>query len=367
MSELEEESKRKKNGYKTIILVFLIVAMVYAIPVSFNSISTAIGTQYNPTHPNIYQEDNVLKYKYQDELDKTLDLELEVEVDDDGEYADVTVELDGDEKGTFICETETGYLKGTKKYVLFWIFTTNNVLDPLSPLMEEEELEVVDPVGILGKPDKEFTFVFEERNVYWNVPPALMGAQYSFKVDVFNQNETKVTTATLDSTSGILEIMEGKVDLTLEDPGNFPMSRHRITILWGVIVCAIAIPVLGYLYMRWKQRQQQEKEDFTLLLSMGAAAVLLDFILDVWFYSFVGVLLMFILHIIVAVIFSLVLAFKFKINPLWMTPMYIEIAFAIGLNLHTGVSYFPSLTVGLGLFLSFLIILYRISQIRPIF
>lgn len=365
----EPRKSKEKSGYKTIFIVFVLVSFAYVIPASFNSISTAIGTTYNPTNPNIYENANTLKYEYEPgKIDEKESLTLTVEPDDEKKYAEVEVKIDDKTETTFECDIENGYVKGTEKYSLFWIFTENNVLDLTGTLLKDDKIEVMDPAGILGAKNANYTFVFVKKMVYYDVPPKLLGAQYSFIVDIYDSSEQKVASATIDSTSGILELIDGTSDLSLQDPGNYPMSRHRLTFLWVSIIVTILVPILGYLYFQYKKQEDERTvEDLTLLLAFGCSAVLFDFIIDVWFYAAVGILPMLIIHFIVAGIYASICAFRLKLNPLWLTPLYLEIALAIALNLHTAVPYYPSMLVAIGSFASFLIVLYRMAQLRPIF
>ena len=96
------------------------------------------------------------------------------------------------------------------------------------------------------------------------------------------------------------------------------------------------------------------------------SSVMIDFILDVWMYAFFGIFFMYGLHIIFAIVYGIVSKRFLNINPIWITPLLLEMLFPIGLALHAGVPFYPALMVGIGSFSTFLFVLFRRAQENPI-
>ncbi|TXT60474.1 MAG: membrane protein of unknown function [Promethearchaeota archaeon] len=369
MTEVKQKSDSyEEKGWKTVLIIFLIVATSYLIPIAIDYISTFIGTAYNPTNPNIYKYSNEIIYNYRNGTKGEYStLKISSKPDQSKEYTSVIVELNDNLLITYECEYNSGYMKNTETYSIFWVFTLNNLLDPLGILLESDEIKVMDPVGILGKVNETYSMVFEEKTVIYDVAPMLFGAQYSFEVELFNSNDRKLGSAIIDSTSGILEIVDGTIDLELINPGIYPMSRHRLTIFGILLFTVVLFPVGVYLY--YKYHKKFEKEDYlalTSLVAMGTSSVMIDFILDVWMYAFFGIIFMYSLHIIFAIVYALLSHQFLKVNPIWITPLLIEMIFPIALTLHAGVPFYPALLVGVGSFSSFLFILFRVGQKKPI-
>lgn len=366
-----------KKGWKTILVVFGVAALAYGLPIVFNYIATAASTSFNPRNPSLYQYETTLWYAYENGTrGATGSLELDISQVEGSPRATVTATMctTGTDSGpgttathvvTYEAETETGRLVNGSRYTLFWVFTLNNLLDPAGVLLEEREMDVVDPVGLLGAAGANYTLVFDRKWNYWVVPKLLFGAQYSFLVDIYDVNDQKVGVATYDSTSGLLELVEGRVGLSLEDPGIYPMSRHRLTIMWAALVAVVAVPAATYGVLRKKCVDPRVRGDLTLLVTLGSVAEFVDFILDVWIYAYIGIPVMTGLHVALVAAF-IVACRRLEVHPLWVTPMLLEVGFAIGLFVHTAVPFYPSLTVGLGTFLSYLCILYRVGEDRPL-
>lgn len=93
---------------------------------------------------------------------------------------------------------------------------------------------------------------------------------------------------------------------------------------------------------------------------------MIDFILDVWMYAFFGIFFMYGLHIIFAIVYGIVSKRFLNINPIWITPLLLEMIFPIALALHAGVPFYPTLMVGIGSFSTFLFVLFRRAQENPI-
>jgi hypothetical protein len=363
-----KENSIGKSSWKTVTLVFLFVAAAYLIPVASTYISTFIGTTYNPTNPNIYQYSNEITYNYRNgtkgEYSK---LKIITGLDKNFEYTLVSVEVNEEEILTYETDYDTGYVKGTQKYSLLWVFTLNNLLDPLGILLENNVIEVIDPIGILGSVNETYSMVYLEKTVLYDVAPMLFGAQYSFKVDLFDSDEQKVGTAVLDSTSGILERVDGVIDLELENPGKYPMSRHRLTIFTILLFTMILVPIAVYFYYKFhKKIQKEEYIALTSLVAMGTSSVMIDFILDVWMYAFFGIIFMYSLHVIYAIFYGFISQKYLKVNPIWITPLLLEMIFPIALTLHAGVPFYPTLMVGIGSFSTFLFVLFRRAQENPL-
>ncbi|MFO8080784.1 MAG: hypothetical protein R6V07_10790, partial [Armatimonadota bacterium] len=51
-----------------------------------------------------------------------------------------------------------------------------------------EEFKVLDPTGIYGEPNQEYTYVILENDVYWSEEPGLHGAQFSLKFDILDES-----------------------------------------------------------------------------------------------------------------------------------------------------------------------------------
>ncbi len=341
--------------------VLILGTLVFVVPALINQILILTNSPLNPTNVNLYQTSTTIKYVYEpgekDPDEKTL--EFDITADEDKGVTEVEGSLDKHEF-KYKVDYETGeILNKDDTYTLFWIPVTNPMLSGWN-YKDEVEYDVMDTIGLLGVVNEKYTLIVGEPKVYWDVPPKLAGAQFSFVIELFDENDTKVADGLMDSTCGFLEILEGgknNIKLTIESPGNFAISRNRNQmLLWG-IVCGIAFPIVAFFVLKKKGVDKKTTEEFVLMLAVGSSVVLVDIDIDVWFYAALGQTTVMILHLGLCVAYMLI-CLRLKIGIKWAFPAFLEVAFVFAMTNFVGDPYVPHITAFMGLYASYLAMLF---------
>lgn len=236
-----------KNSWKTALLLICLAFSVFIISYALAVIPSFLDSEVNPRSVYLYDQDNTIIYRYNDGDIDSPDQELVIDIETDDDYTDVTVSIDGTDT-PFKVHSINGTVKGTNKNTIFWFFASNPLGTFENPF--EEEYEVIDPAGVLGEKNGNYTAKIGDGSVWWSEEPAVFGAQASFEVKFWDDSGKKIGSGLIDATSGILETLDGKIEITLEDPGNFPMSRHRLTSFWWMVGMMIGIPLVVGIVMK---------------------------------------------------------------------------------------------------------------------
>ncbi|MHA1274221.1 MAG: hypothetical protein ACTSQP_12120 [Promethearchaeota archaeon] len=346
--------------------VFIIGILIFIIPVVVNQILIIVNSPLNPTNIELFQTETTVKYQYDEGKYKgdSYKLTMEIDTPDDPEkdFTKVTVKL-GDATIKFEIDYDTGkYVSGgnkTDKYTFFWIPVKNPMLNAWE-FIQDETYDIVDPIGILGAKGASYTLQIGERKVYWDSPPDMDGAQFSFIINIFNENDSKVASGLMDSTCGFLEILDAKDKGYLEiiSPGSFAVSRNRYNVLWWGLVCAIAAPIIVFILCKKKNVDDFETKEMTILSAIAGSVIIIDIVIDVWFYSHLGREGMLYLHIGCFIAYALAcLYLKYGIK--WSIPAFLEVAFVFAMTSFVGDPYVPHFTAFMGLYASYLAMLFR--------
>ena len=346
--------------------VLIIGIIIFIGPFVINQTLILLNSPLNPTNVNLYQYTTEIEYEFQEgDIDAdTESLTLDIEVGDDPEddYTQVEAELDKS-KANYEMEYKSGkYVEGgdvKDKYTFFWIPVKNPMLTA-GEFAEEEEYEIIDPLGLLGNSSKTYTLVVGEKKVFWDVPAGMDGAQFSFIINIYDENDSKVADGLMDSTCGFLEVLDAKDRgfLEIKDPGEYPVSRNRYNMLWWGLAFAIAAPFVCFLILKKKEVDIEEIKEFVLLVGIAGSVVIIDIIIDVWFYARIGRSGMLYMHLGCFAVYALVCAYL-KYGIKWALPAFLEVAFVFAMTSFVGDPYVPHITAFMGLYASYLAILYR--------
>lgn len=345
--------------------ILILGMMVFLTPFLINQILIIVNSPLNPTEINLYQFDTKIEYTYEEGTYEGEDgnYVLDITVPDNPEEEYNQISVSGEEETEYKADYETGkYVEGGEVqdvYTIFWVPVKNPMLN-FWEFIENREFDVVDPIGLIGSVGEQYKLVIGERKVYWDVAPGLDGAQFSFVIDIFDQNDTKVAEGLMDSTCGFLEVLDatGKGKIEIQDPGNFPISRNRYNMLWWGIICAVAAPVLVYIFLKKKEVQKDKIEEITLLLGVSSTVVLFDIIIDVWFYARIGRSGMLYIHLGLFATYALI-CWYLKYGIKWALPAFLEVAFVFAITTFVGDPYVPHITAFMGLYASYLAMLFR--------
>jgi hypothetical protein len=346
------------------IFILLLAVITFAIPALINQMAIILNLDVNPTDINLYQNNNTVEYLYENgTYGQTSKLTLQITANATTGITTVIADLDGSIKN-YQCNYTTGYWldngTSTGNFTIFWILVQN----PMTHGWEFalfENCSVVDPIGLIGSAGAIYTLVIGEKKVYWDVPTALDGAQFSFEITLYDSDMIKVADGFMDSTCGFLEILQGgptNARIEVISPGNFQISRNRyIMLTWG-LVFAIALPVACFAVMKWKKVDKHQIEEITLLAAVGTSATIIDIDIDVWFYARLGFEGMLLLHFIAVVCYALI-CIRLKYGIKWCLLGLMEILFVFAMTEFVGDPYVPHLTAFMGLSLTFFALVFR--------
>lgn len=347
------------------IFILLLVILVFAIPALINQLATSLNLSVNPTNINLYQSKrNTVLYSYENgTYGYSSNLTLQIDANVTSGITTVTANL-GELLKSYQCNYTTGcWLDNgtpTNNYTIFWILVKNPMLNGWEFALFENT-SVVDPIGIIGPAGTIYTLVIGRKVVYWDVAPAEDGAQFSFKISLYDSKMIKVADGIMDSTCGFLEILQGgqnNARIEVISPGNFQISRNRyIMLTWG-LVFAIGLPLASFAVLKWKKVDKNEIEEFTLLVAVGASATIIDIDLDVWFYARFGFEGMLLIHFIAVVCYALI-CIRLKYGIKWCLLGLMEILFVFAMTEFVGDPYVPHLTAFMGLSLTFFAMIFR--------
>ncbi|MHA1130159.1 MAG: hypothetical protein ACTSQQ_05065, partial [Candidatus Helarchaeota archaeon] len=266
--------------------------------------------------------------------------------------------------------TLDGYMDNTsERYTIFWLHIKNVQLEGITFGAEPgTKFNVTDPIGLIGPQNGNYTAIIERKIVYWATDAPILGAQFSFIVNFYNETDNVVMgQAMYDSTCGILFTLQGGFPYTqvkLQET-NYPISRNRLTVFPWVIGLFTGLIAVSVILM--KKRWHLENETITevaLLLTAGGAVFIVDVFVDVWFYATLGFAGNLLLHISVTAGLLAVCLYK-KYNIKCITPAILEVAFVFSMATFVGDTYVPHLTAFWGLITSWLIMLYMSKYPQP--
>lgn len=344
--------------------VLLIGAIALIAPFLVNQILILVDSPLNRTNINLFQTSTQIVYTYESgKYGESDTLELTILADSSTGVTSVIAEFDGKQE-SFNCDYETGKLivggAVSEYYTMFFIPVKNPMLT-LGDFAEQTEFDIMDPIGILGTKNQLYTLRIGEKKVYWDVNPEIAGAQFSFIIDFYDSGDYKIGDGLMDSTCGFLEILEGgssNIKLTILSPGNYEISRNRMNMLLWSFVIGIPLPFISYFILRKKDFDKDDAKEFTLLVAVAVSVVIIDIDIDVWFYAWLGQSGMIYLHLITAVVYALIcLYLKYGIK--WVFPAFLEVGFLFAMTTFVGDPYVPHLTAFMGLYASYLAMLFR--------
>jgi len=349
---------------KTRLSILFLGMGIFLGAVTINQILILADSALNPLNINLYQTSTTISYSWENgTLGHNAALNLEITAGSSGQLTSVKA-TKGNNVTNYQCDYDTGeFIMDGKKsgnYTIFWIPVNNPMLNAWT-FQQFENTSVIDPVGILGAVNTSYTLVIGEKKVYWETPQAMDGAQFSFVVLFYDENNVKVAEGLMDSTCGFLETLEGGPDhatLTVSDTGLFLVSRNRYNILlWTPIIAGIASVVLLVL-MKKREISKEIQEEVMLLLGIAISVDIVDIIIDVWFYSWLGMDGMLYLHLGLFAVYSLI-CLRLGYGIKWAYPAFLEVAFVFVMNRFVGDPYVPHITAFMGLFAAYLAILFR--------
>ncbi|MHA1147899.1 MAG: hypothetical protein ACTSR8_06605 [Promethearchaeota archaeon] len=346
------------------ILILIIGMLVFAVPAIINQVFILVNSPLNPTDINLWQTETEIVYSYNDGDKDSKDKELSFEISHKNDIAEVKGNVD-DNKFNFEVDKDSGhYIDGgdeTKKYTIFYIPVENPMLTA-GDFEKEDEYDVVDPIGLIGFAGQEFTLIVGEKKVYWDTSPQMKGAQFSFVIHLYDENDTKVAEGLMDSTAGFLEILQGGPTnnrIEIIDPGAYMVSRNRDNMMLFALIIGIPLPFVIYILLVKKfEWDQEEAEEFAELSALAAIVSIVDIDYDVWFYSVGGEDMWYALHFIMLGVFALV-CLRQKYGLKYIFPAFLEIAFIFAMTTFVGDFYAPHITAFMGLYMSYLAILFR--------
>jgi len=346
--------------------ILLIGALALIVPVVINQALILVDSPLNPTEISLYQANTKITFTYESGKyghADTLELTIIPPADPQTGFTSVLAEFE-DKQINFECDYETGKLvlddSVSEYYTLFYIPIVNPMLTLGDPF-EQTEFQVMDVLGLFGPIDEIYKLRIGERRVYWEVNPELDGAQFSFEIFLYDANDFKVAGGLMDSTCGLLELIEGgsnNAKLTILSPGSYEISRNRYNVLWWGLLISIPLPFVCYIILRKKGTEKEEAIEFSLLVGVAVSVVIIDIIIDVWFYARFGRSAMIYMHLIAAICYALIcLYLRYGIK--WSYPAFLEVAFLFSMTTFVGDPYVPHLTAFMGLFVSYLAMLFR--------
>ena len=329
-----------------------------------NQLFIVINSPFNPTNIKLYQTTTTVSYSWNNgTLGHSSQLTLDITAGSSGTFTSVKAKL-GDTEINYNIDYNSGEFidinQKSGNYTIFWIPVNNPMLNPWA-LKLFESTSVIDPVGLIGPVNASYTLVMGEEKVYWDTPQGLDGAQFSFVIRLYDSNNTKVAEGLMDSTCGFLELFDGgsnQASITIISAGVFAVSRNRYNVLlWTPIIAAISCIVVMIL-MKKREVAKEIQEEVMLILGIAISVVMVDIVIDVWFYSWLGMNGMLLLHLGLAALYSLI-CIRLGYGIKWAYPAFLEVAFVFVMNLFVGDPYVPHITAFMGLFAAYLAILFR--------
>lgn len=322
---------------------------------------------FNVQDPLYFDRELSSQYTYDNGEDE---VDLDFDVKDVGEdTSELEVNIDGDKET--LEYTHDGYYidpdtdAETKKQSIFWVHIVEEGTRSEGKDYTGEKFEVFDPLGILGTPEKRYTYKITEADVFWAENEAsLHGAQFSLLFEIENENGTRVGRGEMDKTCGMVFRLEvGQYRLNLVET-NYDISRNRLAAIAPMIIMMIAMPlaIFGYFhfYLGKKREIIESKEDLldmVFLTAFGQVTFAVDIFIDVWMYApigFIGKLILNSCIIGVGILFSLYRGYKIK----WLIPAIMEILFLLPMVGYVGDPYAPHITAFMGLTFSFLFLVW---------
>ncbi|MHA1266104.1 MAG: hypothetical protein ACTSRS_12805 [Candidatus Helarchaeota archaeon] len=319
----------------------------------------AVYLNINPQDPLLFDRTQMFAmFSYNDgftEMPMTL-LVTHVETN----WANVSVTIGS---STFwMTVTPDGFINATSFNTLFWLHVPNPLTSGTSfGINLRTVFNVTDPIGLIGPAGVNYTAIVEDKLVYWPTEYHLHGAQYSFIVVFRNMsNNAIVGQGMYDSTCGLLFSLQGGspyTEILLIDT-NYEISRNRMMSWPWALGLSTGITILAYLYMKKKTQLDNEIiQEITLLMGAGVAVAMVDVYVDVWLYTTFGFMGNLLLHLSVA--FGLLIICVYQGYKIKCTiPAFLEVAFLIPMVLFMGENYVPHMTAFMGLFISWLIMIF---------
>ena len=349
---------------KTRLTILLVGSLIFLGGYGINQLLIITDSALNPTDINLYQTSTKIVYTWENgTLGHSSSLTLDIYAGSSTNYTTVYATL-GDTSITYQCDYDSGEFiaNGEKSgnYTIFWIPVGNPMLNAWDFKLFEST-SVIDPVGIIGPVNASYTLVIGEEKVWWDTPPEMDGAQFSFVIDIYDENNVKVAQGLMDSTCGLLEILEGTNNpdqLSLLSPGEFFVSRNRWNMLIWVPLLSIISVVVSFIYMKKKNVDKAVIEEVMLLLGVAISVNMVDIIIDVWFYARFGQEIMIWMHLGFFALFALI-SLRLYNEIKWALPAFLEVAFVFAMTRFVGDPYVPHMTAFMGMYCAYLAMLFR--------
>ena len=203
-----------------------------ALNVSFNQRELSLFS--NPTYELTYQFDNTT-------YDANIPLSLtHIPIDDI--WTRVSIKID-DTTYEYDCRQDGRIYANNNTYSIFWLFLgEENDLYFGNRIME---YNMIDPIGLLGAVNQTYILRLEDKIIYRNNNPQLIGGQMSYEARLYDYESGNFTAEyVIDVTSGIVFEINGNVRIVLDSPTNYPISRHRLVMCIVWIVMLSVVPLL---------------------------------------------------------------------------------------------------------------------------
>jgi len=252
----------------------------------------------------------------------------------------------------------------TNNYSIFWVHIVKSGTAG-SELQEHvgRNFSIWDNIGILGSPNTEYVLTITAQDVYWPEEGPLLGAHFSLVFEIRTLSNVLVATGEMDYTCGMLFFLNiggtGNLSTLKLLDTNYDISRNRLTGFPVVIASIIATPIILFLYLKYKRKEDMAKIiDTTFLVAMGGIIIAVDFFVDIWMYAPLGRGGNLYLHLGVIAAFSIFCLWR-KFDLKWgLIPGFLEVAYVFTITLVTGDSYVPHLTAFMGLTITWLIMVW---------
>ena len=355
-----------KLNWKTRLLIVLIAASTFIMALVINQILIESPSELNEKNPLFFDDHNYyLDFYYNNGTYNTEQIITVQSVYVNSSHTNVSVVVNNKLQDSFFAHPsgivyQGGILKGN--YSIWWINVPNLLTTLGQGLGPGTIYNITDPTGFLGEINSNYILIVTRKCVYWPYDQRLgnlLGAQASFEATIYNEsNMMKIATATLDITTGNIEVLEGGINShysLILFKTNFPISRNRLNQMMVACIYGSIIIVLTYLLMRidWKNKflhrihlNPDKRNETIILATTGILAVILEFV-DIWFFLPLGLYGNLLIHGIF-ICYLGILCFIYRYKLAWLIPSILEVMFIFAIFLIEGEPYVPHLTAFMG-------------------
>ncbi|MHA1268405.1 MAG: hypothetical protein ACTSPY_01340 [Candidatus Helarchaeota archaeon] len=365
-------------NWKTRLLIIVIVGLAAINSVIFNQIMIEMPNSTNEKDPLFFEKPRYAAFYYDNGtlgISQESSLVISCTIINTT-HSNVSITIGNKLQGFFYTDPngivyQNGTLKGN--YSIWWVHVSNPMLGMFTGFGTQQGtiFKMVDPTGFMGPSWNNYTAVVDRKIVWWPTDQrlgAILGAQASFKISIYDSTKNKVATATLDLTCGILELWDGGINsrqtMTLYQT-DYPISRNRLNIFPVLWIGGIILIAVSYIMMRinWKNKflkrihlNADKRNDTTLLMAAGLIAFGIEYV-DIWFYLPLGIDGNLYLHLGYMGFLALICVLQRK-RFVWLIPAFLEVAFVFAINFLVNDPYIPHLTAFMGSTISWLCLLW---------